>query len=63
MEVKFWLFDGNNKYNQKEYTYEQAVEAFKSLKNCKNCVNCFGCYECYNQRELTRKFHKGENDE
>ena len=39
MEVKFWLFEGNNR------------------------VNCFGCYECYNQRELTRKFHKGENDE
>ena len=82
MEVRFWLFEGNNRYNCEEYTYEQAVEAFKSLKNCKNCVNCencencewctcckncvncFGCYECYNQRELTRKSHKGgENDE
>ena len=57
----------------------EAFKSLKNCKNCvncencencecctccKNCENCFGCYECYNQRELTRKFHKGgENDE
>jgi hypothetical protein len=42
----YWVFPNNIDYTKKNFTLEQAEQAYLTLKDCKRCSDCIDCSFC-----------------
>jgi len=56
----YYIFENNNRYSKKHFTFDEAYIAVSTLTNCKDCTDCLlckdctSCTKCYESKDLDK---------